>query len=207
MSIYDRCLFLTVPVALRDFKQPEVLRALARCVSTNQSGHLLDIEDIDLEILDIKREEADGFEYLMRLEALHKSLTMYLWLTYRYSGIFESQTLAFHVKGLVEEKITEYLDHLSFVPDEGKRVRQRQREMAAKHAEREATYLGPEVVDGATVHEGPGQWSEEPDEEPLLDHVTPEELPAQRTETSASGVIPNGQGGDGGQGHAAEQGS
>jgi ATP-dependent RNA helicase SUPV3L1/SUV3 len=183
MSIYDRCVFLTIPVSLREYKQPEVLRSLAKCVGTMSSGHLLDIEDLDLDILDLTADQVPGTEYLMRLEALHKSLTMYLWLTYRYQGVFRSQALAFHTKSLVEEKITHYLDHLSFVPDSRKLTRDRQRARAAAQAEREAAILGDEPEEHTPVHEGPGVWNEEADDEPLLDDIPEQdELPEKATE-------------------------
>lgn len=187
MSIYDRCVFLTIPVSLRDFKQTEVLRSLAKCVGTMTSGHLLDIEDLDLDILDAERGSIDGHRYLTRLEALHKALTMYLWLSYRYQGVFQSQPLAFHTKALVEEKITEYLDHLSFVPENLKKTRQQQRERAELHARREAAVLGDEAGDAEAIHEGPGVWDEEGDEEPLLDNIpADDELPGPAEQTRAS---------------------
>lgn len=199
MSIYDRCVFLTIPVSLRDYKQTEVLQSLARCVSSMSSGHLLDIEELDLEILDMNKEDVDGYEYLMRLEALHKALTMYLWLTYRYQGVFRSQPLAFHTKALVEEKITDYLDHLNFVPDYRKQVRQQQRARAVAHAQREAAVLGDDPDEHEPLHEGPGVWSEEPDDEPLMDEPpVPDELPGRASETRASPAVSDGEQGGGG---------
>ncbi|KAH8912385.1 mitochondrial ATP-dependent RNA helicase [Coniochaeta sp. PMI_546] len=208
MSIYDRCVFLTIPVSLRDYKQTEVLQSLARCVSTMSSGHLLDIEELDLEILDMNKEDVDGYEYLMRLEALHKALTMYLWLTYRYQGVFRSQPLAFHTKALVEEKITDYLDHLNFVPDYRKQVRQQQRARAVAHAQREAAVLGDDPDEHEPLHEGPGVWSEEPDDEPLMDEPpVPDELPGRASETRASTAVSDGEQGGGSQGQAAKHGA
>lgn len=207
MSIYDRCVFLTIPVSLREYKQTEVLQSLARCVGSMSGGHLLDIEDLDLEILDLTKDQVDGTEYLMRLEALHKSLTMYLWLTYRYKGVFRSQPLAFHTKALVEEKITDYLDHLSFVPDSRKQTRERQRARAAAHAEREAAVLGDESDEHEPAHEGPGVWSEEADDEPLLDDISANELPGKATEARASASLDDGGHGERGEGRAETHGS
>ncbi|OAA62586.1 mitochondrial ATP-dependent RNA helicase [Niveomyces insectorum RCEF 264] len=162
LSIHDRCVFLAAPVALRDPGQREVLAALARCVARMQSGALLDIPEIDLEVLDVRREDVgptgdgDGGKsggssgsgsgdggaaagrraarslYLARLEALHKAITLYLWLSYRYVGVFTSQALAFHVKGLVEDKITEYLEALTFVPERRRQRAEALRKLAAK---------------------------------------------------------------------------
>jgi ATP-dependent RNA helicase SUPV3L1/SUV3 len=208
MSLSDRCVFLTIPVSLREYKQIEVLRSLARCVGTMSNGDLLDIENLDLEILDLNHDRVDGNEYLMRLEALHKSLTMYLWLTYRYQGVFRSQPLAFHTKALVEEKITDFLNHLNFVPDDRKQTRERQRARAAALAERAAAVLGDESDEHEPVHEGPGMWNEEPDDEPLVDDISgSDELPGRTTEARASASVHDGEHGQGSQGGAEKHGS
>ncbi|KAK3943837.1 P-loop containing nucleoside triphosphate hydrolase protein [Diplogelasinospora grovesii] len=172
MSLNDRIIFLTAPVALRDPKQRDVLRAYARCVSELKGGHLLDIEEVDLEILDIDDWASAGLsptDYLNRLEALHKAITLYLWLGYRYQGVFQSQHLAFHVKSLVEAKITDYLEDLTFEADSRKRRRAYVRAMAAKHRTKEHKLLEGDEGEEENHHEGPGQWKEEGHEEPLVE--------------------------------------
>ncbi|KAI1819485.1 P-loop containing nucleoside triphosphate hydrolase protein [Xylaria intraflava] len=111
MSIYDRCVFLNAPVALRERNGPRVLQTLAKCVSTMQGGNLLEIREIDLELLDKTAEDMKlpASDYLRQLESLHKSITLYLWLSYRFTGVFTSQHLAFHVKSLLETKINDQL--------------------------------------------------------------------------------------------------
>jgi ATP-dependent RNA helicase SUPV3L1/SUV3 len=194
MNISDRCVFLSCPVSLRDDGQREVLKAMANCVSTMSKGHILEIEEIDLEVLDLDANDPKlvGGDYLRRLEALHKSITTYLWLSYRYQGVFISQHLAFHIKSLVETKIREYLDTLTFTPDESRRVRRRARKFIAKQREKEALLLsGLDLGTEEPHHEGPGSWNEEGHEEPLMDakielvddelgeSITPTELPPQ----------------------------
>lgn len=136
MSIYDRCVFLNAPVALRDKGGALVLQAFAQCVSRMDGGHLLDIREIPLEVLDDERD--GGPEHLRKLEALHKSITLYLWLSYRFSGVFLSQNLAFHVKGLVEEKISNHLSGISMSAESRKRRAEsiRKRVQARKNKER-----------------------------------------------------------------------
>ncbi|CAK7230129.1 RNA helicase [Sporothrix eucalyptigena] len=136
LTIYDRCIFISAPISLRDPGQREVVAAFARCVAGMKEGALLDIREIDLEILDW--ENMDDFpggpsKYLLQLEALHKAITLYLWLSYRYVGVFTSQRLAFHVKALVEEKINGYLGKLTFVPEHRQRRAQAGRTMAERH--------------------------------------------------------------------------
>lgn len=167
MAIHDRCVFLTIPVSFREYKQREVLRSLARAVASMTNGHLLDIEDLDLEILDLDKTMVPGPQYLSRLEALHKALTMYLWLSYRYMGVFVSQPLAFHTKSLVEDKITEHLENIGFMPERLKQSREAARRRAENRLDRKKEFLVDDVLGGAldeTKHE-------EDVEEPLMDEV------------------------------------
>ena len=103
LSISDRLTFCASPVNLRNEGAPAVLVAFARCVAERAEGHLLRFPELRLEILD-EVSPADG-QYLSRLENLHKDLVLYLWLSYRFSSIFLSRALAFHVAELLQEKI------------------------------------------------------------------------------------------------------
>ncbi|KAF7947530.1 hypothetical protein EAE96_008616 [Botrytis aclada] len=109
LTIRNRLIFLAAPVSLRDPGIVNVVKAFARCVSDNTGGHILNIPELSLELLD---EDPDTFTrqherdmYVRSIERLHKNITLYLWLSYRFTGVFHSQALAFHIKGLVEEKI------------------------------------------------------------------------------------------------------
>lgn len=140
MTVYDRCIFMAAPVSLRDPGQREVIMAFARCVSEMRGGALLDIPEINLEILDVA--DANDYpggpsKYLLGVEALHKAITLYLWLSYRYVGVFSSQQLAFHVKALVEAKIKAYLDNLTFVPERRRQRAEALRKMAKQREKRD----------------------------------------------------------------------
>ncbi|KAI0132064.1 P-loop containing nucleoside triphosphate hydrolase protein [Xylariales sp. AK1849] len=169
MSVYDRAVFLNAPVFLREKDGKTVLQAFARCVSNMDGGYLLDIPELDLELLDRSKEEVGAGEYLRRLECLHKAITLYLWLSYRYSGVFRSQNLAFHVKQLVEVKINQHLTELNFT-EESIRARnvaiRRQAERAARKKEH---VLGEDIDNREPDSQGPGDWNEEGHEEPLYD--------------------------------------
>ncbi|CAD6448758.1 3771e6d2-6473-47fe-9897-ec38197fabb8 [Sclerotinia trifoliorum] len=109
LSTRNRLVFIAAPVPIRDSGVVEVLRTFARCVADNTGGHVLDISELDIGILD---EDPDTFTsqqqreiYVRKVEGLHKNITLYLWLSYRFTGVFHSQALAFHIKRLVEEKI------------------------------------------------------------------------------------------------------
>ena len=121
LSIHDRIIFCAAPAAVKDTGMPTILAAFARCVGDNSSGALLDIPEIPLKILD-KDIQADS-DYMARLEHLHKALILYLWLSYRFKGVFIDQAMAFYVKKLVEERIDIVLAEYSSSPAIRKRIK------------------------------------------------------------------------------------
>jgi ATP-dependent RNA helicase SUPV3L1/SUV3 len=132
LTIYDRLTFCYLPVALRAEGAVDVLRALARVLATNSSGDLLAIKEIPLEFLEINMEDFTGGsqQYLAKLEALHVAINQYVWLSYRYAGMFRSQALAFHVRQLVEEKLISTLDRLDFTEEQLEHKRKNLRNQA-----------------------------------------------------------------------------
>ncbi|KAK3318441.1 P-loop containing nucleoside triphosphate hydrolase protein [Apodospora peruviana] len=146
MSITDRCTLLAAPLDSRDQQMRKLIKAMARCISQSTSGHILDIHEMDLEVLEVDEDdpEAHRSRYLMRLESLHKSLSLYLWLSYRYKGIFSSQRLAFHIKELTEARVGTYLSNLNFTDEARSRRVQRARARAEQHRHREEELLGAE---------------------------------------------------------------
>lgn len=158
LSTMDRITFMAAPVALREFGFGRIVQEFAECVATQSGGELLDLKTLDLELIDVHRDEFPFGEkaYLRQMENLHKALTLYLWLSYRFAGVFRSQALAFHVKSLVEKKIDECLADVHY--DAAKRrqlnfLRKRalELEMAEQEAQREAQEnLGSEEL---TEHE------------------------------------------------------
>ncbi|KAI8624544.1 P-loop containing nucleoside triphosphate hydrolase protein [Xylariaceae sp. FL1651] len=171
MPIYDRCVFLNAPVSLRDLKGANVLQTFARCVSRMEGGNLVDIPEIELEMLDVNPKDwrAGPADYLQRLEALHKSVTLYLWLSYRFSGVFTSQNLAFHVKELVEIKINEQLSGVSMSEQSRRKRMDAIRKVAQARLRQKEQVLGEDVQQEGPAHEGIGDWDEEGHEEPLYD--------------------------------------
>ncbi|RDW69727.1 hypothetical protein BP6252_08747 [Coleophoma cylindrospora] len=107
LTISERIRFLAAPISLRDPKILAAVKELAQCIASQEGGDLLGLTCVDLELLD---RTVDDFPqgpkaFLEQLESLHKILTLYLWLSYRFAGVFRSQKLCFHVKDLIEEKI------------------------------------------------------------------------------------------------------
>lgn len=175
LSIKDRIIFTAAPVSLRDPGFPEVVMEFAECVAQQSNGHILEIKSMPFELLDIKQEEyeADKEAYLRAIESLHKAITLYLWLSYRYSGVFQSQALAFHLKEQVEEKISDCLANVDYDARRRQKIRQitlRQRlmqrlvdkkkaeqdpDMAKERLELELELVGEDDVDIPSTHMEP----------------------------------------------------
>ncbi|KAK7981763.1 ATP-dependent RNA helicase SUV3 [Apiospora saccharicola] len=170
MSVYDRCVFLNAPVALRERDGPAVLQAMARCVSSMDGGHVLDIPELNLELLDTHKEtfREGPAEYLRRLESLHKAITLYLWLSYRYSGVFRSQSLAFHIKTMVEERIDTQLAEAVFTQESRRAMISKVRQRLATRDLTMNKILGDDGKDDVQ-HESVGDWTEEGHQEPLFE--------------------------------------
>lgn len=112
LTISDRVTFTAAPANMRNPKMYEVLQAMARCVANSRGGALLDIPEINLDVLDL--EMTTEREYLSKLEDLHKALILYLWLSFRFTGVFTSHILTMHVKSLVEQKIDKVLSQVTY---------------------------------------------------------------------------------------------
>jgi ATP-dependent RNA helicase SUPV3L1/SUV3 len=142
LSTMDRITFMAAPVALREWGFGKIVQEFAECVATQSGGELLDLQTLNLELIDQDKDTySQGSKaYLRAAETLHKALTLYLWLSYRFAGVFRSQALAFHVKGLVEARIDECLAEVQFDNATKKQLHYlRKRAMELDMAEQEAT--------------------------------------------------------------------
>lgn len=135
LSIYDKLTLCYMPVKLTNPTSVETLRAIAKTIATNSIGDLLSIKEIPLEYLDIDMSDTKSHasEYLGKMEALHDTINQYVWVSYRYSGMFRNQGLAFHIRGLVEQRLIELLDRLNFTTVELRRKRFKVRALAKSH--------------------------------------------------------------------------
>ena len=114
LTTHDRIIFCAAPANVQDPASRSIVEAFARCVGEHSSGALLDIPEIPLDVLN-EPMKVDR-TYMLRLESLHHALILYLWLSYRFAGVFIDQAMAFYVKGLVEEKIDRALTEYSASP-------------------------------------------------------------------------------------------
>ena len=122
LTLRDRITLCVAPVNPgKQDGMSAVVQAFAACVAENSSGALLDIPQLEIGLLD--EEITLEPKYMDRLESLHKSLILYLWLSYRFAGVFINQAMAFYVKSLVEERIDKMLAEFSSSPQIRARIR------------------------------------------------------------------------------------
>jgi len=103
LNVVQQCVFAASPADTKTESGKRVIRALARCVAKRAAVTITDVEEIPLDVLDLP--QSGDRDYLLKLELLHKSLILYLWLSYRFSNIFLDREMAIEAKGMVEEKI------------------------------------------------------------------------------------------------------
>ncbi|KAL8690184.1 MAG: hypothetical protein Q9218_004317 [Villophora microphyllina] len=112
LTTADRILFCAAPAKVtantRDDAMRSVVRSFAECVGNGASGGILDIPVLNLTLLN-EKVLLGSKDYLGKLEFLHKALVLYLWLSYRFAGVFNTQAMAFYVKGIVEDRIQQVL--------------------------------------------------------------------------------------------------
>jgi ATP-dependent RNA helicase SUPV3L1/SUV3 len=112
LSITDRSILCSAPVNVRDSLQRAIILEFATRIGQQRTGPLLDIKQFRLELLD--QEPTSDRGYLSGLETLHKGLVLYLWLSFRFPGVFTTRALAEHTKVLVENAIEHTLSQFSF---------------------------------------------------------------------------------------------
>ncbi|KAL8997439.1 MAG: hypothetical protein Q9169_003302 [Polycauliona sp. 2 TL-2023] len=195
LAFSDRIIFCASPASVKDKDDPmiSVLRELAECVANNSGGGILDIPGFQLELLEMEVNVGSRI-FLEKLEALHKSLILYLWFTYRFAGVFNTQAMAFYIKTLVEEKIQDVLSresvsrlerkHKSASKSDAKAVKRRHigsddpkvEKANAKFPNRRISERGPSSVGFQTPFELPdrardGESGHEHQPRSRLDHV------------------------------------
>jgi ATP-dependent RNA helicase SUPV3L1/SUV3 len=147
LSVVERLTMCSVPASKTDVHLwKELLPALARVAGSQRAVTPADIEEMPLEVLEAP-DHTDGREYLRDLERLHKGLVAYLWLGYRFSGVFLGRPMAIHAKELVEGRIERVLSKIKI--DEAKRLaKKNERARAVAEAEAiEAAMRAAEVED------------------------------------------------------------
>jgi ATP-dependent RNA helicase SUPV3L1/SUV3 len=172
LTVADRNSICSAPASQTDADLwRELMPAYARIIAEQSGGSLVDIPQLPLEVLEA--ELSPSREYLRELERLHKGIVTYLWLSYRFAGLFNTRALAFHVKLMVEEKIEEVLSQFSFTEAQ-------RRKIAAK---REKDLLAD--IEGAAV---------DAEGRPIADASAGEDVPAAETEVHDYSELSSGAG-------------
>jgi ATP-dependent RNA helicase SUPV3L1/SUV3 len=97
LTVADRNIICSAPASQTDADLwRELMPAYARIIAEQSGGSIVDIPQLPLEVLEA--EVSPSREYLRELERLHKGIVTYLWLSYRFAGLFNTRALAFHVK-------------------------------------------------------------------------------------------------------------
>ncbi|KAI3128471.1 hypothetical protein CBS147325_9869 [Penicillium roqueforti] len=107
----DQLKFMVSPMDRKSSGSRDVTGAMADCVAEHHEGRLLDIAHLNLEV--IEQPVSGSNDYLHDLESLHRAVILYLWLSFRFGGVFTDRTLASHVKELVEERMVRALTEFS----------------------------------------------------------------------------------------------
>lgn len=129
MAIGDKLTFCNMPVTIRAAGAEDIIRALARAISTNSDGALLEIKEIPLELLDGNYNKAmqNPIDFLWKLESLHVALSQYIWLSYRYAGVFTSQPMAIYAREKVGERLVQALEDMNFTEADLTKLRRKHR--------------------------------------------------------------------------------
>lgn len=142
LTVADRNVICSSPASASDMELwKELLPAYGKIIAEQTGGNIVDIQELPVELLET---EADASrDYLRALERLHKGIVNYLWLSYRFAGVFSTRALAFHIKGLVEEKIELVLGKFSFTETQRRKIAARRekgilRDLAAVTTDGEA---------------------------------------------------------------------
>jgi ATP-dependent RNA helicase SUPV3L1/SUV3 len=114
LSVVQKCILTAAPVDTRTETGKKVIKAFASCVANRKAVTIIDIPALPLDVLD--QPLSGDRDYLVKLEVLHKSLILFLWLSYRFSNVFLDREMADHAKGLVEQKINSTLLEFSANP-------------------------------------------------------------------------------------------
>lgn len=122
LNIYDRLTFCFLPVSLKLPGCKEAVREMASAVAENLKADLLSLKQIPIGHLDLKLEDfkhgTGPTDYLTKLESLHSTINQYLWLSFRFPGVFTSQAMAMKVRSMVEARLIDTLERLNFTKGE-----------------------------------------------------------------------------------------
>ena len=159
LDIIQRYTFTSAPANIKTQNHKNIVQAFGRCIAETTHVTVADIPEIPLEILD--KPASPDREYLAQLERLHSSLTLFLWLSYRFSVVFRDREMAMYARSLCEEKISTALVNFSAKPRTWRKLAQMEKVAAKTDHIPEITveHSDPEVLP-----------KDETTEQPLTEH-------------------------------------
>jgi ATP-dependent RNA helicase SUPV3L1/SUV3 len=122
LTTTDKLIFVSSPVEPRKPGETALAQAYARMVAENRPMQITDVQELKLELLGDDYIANRG--YLAKLETLHKGVIIWMWLSYRFMGVFINRELAAHVKELVERRIEDTLQRMAFDFDKMRKRRE-----------------------------------------------------------------------------------
>lgn len=160
LTIKDRLCFSFSPANTRKQEDVKLLMAYGKCVANNKPVACVDLPEIPLEVLDAPM--SGSREYLASLESLHRSLILYLWLSYRFVAIFKDREQATYAKTMAEQRISETLTKFSHTAELKERMKQ------IKLRQIKDSNIFAEIDPGARDEKRPVLSSDEPNTEDVL---------------------------------------
>ena len=187
LTIADRIVFSVAPAETKTFETSSVLQALAQCVAESKPGHLLDIPEIRIDLLDMD-DSVTNSDMLARFENLHKALILYCWLSYRFAGVFVSRAMAMHVKEMVEARINKLLNDSSLAEKLRRLKQKRLARLEEKQQEGDQMTEATATI-GEADHASQDEQTEERDQEVnAMEKSWPADKPRETTEQRPSDV-------------------
>lgn len=112
LSLENRLKICAAPVQVEYPQEREFFRNLVMCIAARSTADLLQALDPGLlSILDYKIKPS--LKMLSGLETLHKCLTVYMWLSFRFSDVLVTGALASHTRTITEQRISGVLAALA----------------------------------------------------------------------------------------------
>ncbi|KAJ5946292.1 hypothetical protein N7454_003131 [Penicillium verhagenii] len=164
LGIVDQLFLMGAPLETKNPYMRDINLAFVECIASHTQGKLLDIPHLNLEILE--RPVSGNKEYMYELEALHKAIILYSWLSFRFGGVFTDRTLAAHIKTLTEERLIRALTEFSANKHLRKDASLRrqialQKQILSQQSVLDDDLVSPDQQMEATPDEIPGEMSED----------------------------------------------
>lgn len=159
LTIAERLTFCMAPIS-SDLRVQESALEMAQVLASSRDGSVLKMRSLDLDLLDT--ENPTEPHQLRALEELHKSLLLYLWLSWRFPATFTPRETAQELKLLCETLIDTALRNIKMT---------RRKHVLSNHEELLKQLAEKEAVDEDAI------MDREEEGESVVPHVADEDVP------------------------------